>query len=293
MSKAFGTGCTRAQGRNQLLINRTKTPRSHITKEGKKALKELREDQDRMVLTTDKGVAMVVMDRKEYMDKVEGLLAQLAYKTITSEPTNKLKAKLIQKLKRIKRETNMDEGMYRTMYPTSCTAPKFYGLPKIHKTSTPLRPIVYSKGSVTYGVAKVIAKIRTPLVGKSPHHIQSTRDFVSKVKGLTLLTGECLHSYDVTALLTSVPLNPVHNISKDLLEQDDTLSNRTVLSVQNIIELLGFCLHNTYFSFQNRFYQQVEGVAMESLVSPIVASLYMENSVGEALRSASHSQVLV
>ena len=90
-----------------------------------------------MVLTVDKGVAMVVMDKKEYMDTVEGLLAQLAYKTINSDLTYKLKAKLIQKLKRIKRETNMEESMYRTMCPTSCTAPKFYGLPKIHKTGTP------------------------------------------------------------------------------------------------------------------------------------------------------------
>ena len=81
------------------LLKRAKTPKSNITKEEKRALKELREDQDRMVLTADKGVAMVVIDRKEYMDKVEGLLAQPAYKTISSDPTNRLKAKLIQKLK--------------------------------------------------------------------------------------------------------------------------------------------------------------------------------------------------
>ena len=143
---------------------------------------------------------------------------------------NKLKAKLIQKLKRIKRETNLEEGMYTTMYPTSCTAPKFYGLPKIHKNGTPLRPIVSSRDSVTYGVAKVIAKILKPLVGKLPHHIQSTRDFVSKVREVTLLPEECLSFYDVTALFTSVPIDPVLNIIKDLLEQDDTLSNRTVLS---------------------------------------------------------------
>ena len=89
------------------------------------------------MLTVDKGVAIVVMDRNECLDKVEGLLAQLAYGTITSDPTNKLKAKLIQKLKRIKRETNVGEGMYSTMYLTGCTAPKFCGLPKSHKTGTP------------------------------------------------------------------------------------------------------------------------------------------------------------
>ena len=108
---------------------------------------------------------MVVMNRKEYHDNVEGLLTQPAYKTITTDPTNKLKAMLIQKLQRIKKETNMGEGMHKTMYPTGCTAPKFYGLPKIHKTGTPLRPIVSNRGSVTYGVAKVIVKVLKPLVG--------------------------------------------------------------------------------------------------------------------------------
>ena len=81
---------------------------------------------------------MVVLDKKDYVDKVEGLLTQLAYRTINTDPINKLKAKLILTLKRIKRETNMGEGIYRTMYPNGWIAPKFYGLPKIHKTGTPL-----------------------------------------------------------------------------------------------------------------------------------------------------------
>ena len=63
-------------------------------------------------------------------------------------------------------------------------------------------------------------------------------------------------------------------------------NDRTVLSVQNITELLGFCLHNTYFSFQNKFYEQVERVPMGSLVSPIVANLHMEHFERKALRSA-------
>ena len=150
------------------------------------------------------------------------------------------------------------------------------GYLKSIKQAPPLRPIVSSRGSVTYGVAKVISKVLKPLVGKSPHHIQSTGDFVSRAQGLTLQSGECLSSYDVTSLFISVPIDPALNIIKDLLEKDEKLNDRTVLSVQNIIELLGFCLHNNYFSFQNKFYEQVEGVAMGSPVSPIVANLYME-----------------
>ena len=70
------------------------------------------------------------------------------------------------------------------------------------------------------------------------------------------------------------------------MEKDEKLKDRTVLSVQNFIELLGFCLHNTYFSFQNKFYEQVESVAMGSLVSPIVANLYMECFERKVLVSA-------
>ena len=126
--------------------------------------------------------------------------------------------------------------------------PKFHGLLKIHETGNSLRPIVSSGGLVTYGVAKVFSKVLKPLDGKSPHHIQSTGDFISRAKGLTLQLGECLTTYDVTSLFTSVPIDPALNIIKDLLEKDEKLNDRTVLSVQNIIELMGFCLHNTYFS---------------------------------------------
>ena len=162
------------------------------------------------------------------------------------------------------------------------------GYPKSIKQA-PLRPTVSSRGSVTYGVAKVLSKVIKPLVGKSPHHIQSTGDFVSKAKRFTLQPGECLSSYDVTSLFTSVPIDPALNVIKDLLEKDEKLNDRTVLLVQNIIELLGFCLHNTYFSFQNKFYEQVEEVPMGSPVSPIDANLYMECFEEKALSSANNS----
>ena len=113
-----------------------------------------------------------------------------------------------------------------------------------------------SCGSVTYGVAKELAKILKPLVGKSPHHINSTQYFVEQAKHITLAPGECLSSYDVSALFTSVPVDPALNIIKDLLVKDHTLKERTVMEISDIILLVEFCLKNTYFSFQDQFYEQ-------------------------------------
>ena len=174
------------------------------------------------------------------------------------------------------------------MYPTGCVPPRFYGLHKIQKPVTPLRPIVSSYGSVTYGVVRKLAKIQKPLVGKSPHNINSTQDFVEQVQHITLGPGECLSSYDVSALFTSVPVDPALNIIKDLLEKDHILKERTVLAVSDIILLLEFCLKNTYFSSQGQFYEQVEGAAMDSPVSLIVANLYMEYLEQKALSTAPH-----
>ena len=130
-------------------------------------------------------------------------------------------------------------------------------------------------------MAKELAKILKPLVGKSPHHITSTQDFVEQAKHIKLEPGECLSSYDVSALFTSVPIDPALNIIKDLLDKDNTLKERTVMEVGDIILLLEF-------SFQGQFYEQVEGAAMGSPVSPIVANLYMEYLEQKVLSTAPH-----
>ena len=73
------------------------------------------------------------------------------------------------------------------------------------KQDIPLRHVLSSCGSVIYGVATELTKIPKPLIGKSPHHINSTHDFVEQVKHLTLAPGECLSSYDVSALVHLSP----------------------------------------------------------------------------------------
>ena len=111
--------------------------RANLTREESKALTQLKKDHNRKVLTVNKGLAMVVIDKEDYIQKAGTLLEQSAYKTIDKDPTNSSKAKLIQILRRLQRETGMDEGTYKTMYPTSHTPPKFYRLSKIHKMGTP------------------------------------------------------------------------------------------------------------------------------------------------------------
>ena len=183
-----------------------------MTKEEHKALEELKKDKTRMILTTDKGVSIVVLDREEYIKKADELLSQSSYKKISTDPTNRCKSKLITLLKKIKTEGGMDDVTYRRLYPTGASPPKFYGLPKVHKSGMPLRPIVSSIGSVTYETSKELSRILKPLVGRSPHNVQNNQEFLTQLEDIQMGPDDIIMSYDVKALFTSVPIKPVLKI---------------------------------------------------------------------------------
>ena len=54
-------------------------PKPNLTKAQNSALRELKTDRDHIVLTADKGVAMVIMDRQDYINKANQLLNQDTY----------------------------------------------------------------------------------------------------------------------------------------------------------------------------------------------------------------------
>ena len=114
----------------------------NITAEDLRTIKELMEDQSWVVLTAEKGVAMVVMDKQDYIDEALSLLTDSnTYRIINKDPTTRLKNKLTS----ILRESNKQE--YLVTQPTGrCTqlvlSPQsFMACPKIHKVGTPSDPL--------------------------------------------------------------------------------------------------------------------------------------------------------
>ena len=152
----------------------------------------------------------------------------------------------------------------------------------------PLTLIVLSIGAVTYDTSKELCRILKPLVGKSPYHVKNNQEFLQQLEGIQLGPDEIIMSYDVKALFTSVSIQPGLNIIEKLLEEDPELQQRTSMTVKHITCLLEFCLRSTYFTFQNKYYEQVEGAAMGSPISPIGAKLYMENLEVKAINTSPH-----
>jgi hypothetical protein len=58
------------------------------------------------------------------------------------------------------------------------------------------------------------------------------------------------------------------------------------------MELLEVCLKTTYFQVDDTFFQQKDGIAMGSSLSPIVSNIFMEHLERLALDSAQHKPSL-
>ena len=125
-----------------------------------------------------------------------------------------------------------------------------------------------------------------PLVGGSSHHVQNNKDFIQSIEDIQLKPAECMMSFDVESLFTSVPIQPSIAIIKKLLEEDKNLHQGTIMTVNQISCLLEFCLTTTYFTFQGKMFGQVKGTVMGSPISPIVANLFMEDLETKALATA-------
>ena len=120
------------------VLKQVRPPTSNISREEWRATKELRTDKEHLILTADKGVALVVIDKKDYIQKIKQLLDdENTYRPVKMDPTNRQKNMLVNILRNIKSEGRLEYHTYKRMYPTGASSPKLYGLPKIHKKNIP------------------------------------------------------------------------------------------------------------------------------------------------------------
>ena len=133
-----------------------------------------------LILQPDKGTATVVMDRDEYRNKMLQLLEDPTYKKLKNDSTTKIEKRVTQSLRKLEEKGWIADKAKLNLTPQFSTPPQIYGLPKIHKEKTPLRPIVSSIGSPTYKLANELARILSPLMGKTESFVKDSAEFADR-----------------------------------------------------------------------------------------------------------------
>jgi hypothetical protein len=171
---------------------------------------------------------------------------------------------------------------------TSCTtssplksAAKFYLLMKMHKSPPAGRPIVSTIGSPTYFASKYVDYMLKPLLRHIPSYVESSQHLIHQLE-TTVFPDDCyICCADIESLYPNIPIDvgidfvrcAINRMRSTVDEIDYHFrDNRTV---DFVLKLLSFILHNNYFVFGSQWYHQLQGTAMGTPAAVPFACLFV------------------
>ena len=158
-----------------------------------------------------------------------------------------------------------------TLCPTGSRLAHLYGLPKTHKPTLSMRPILSATKTYNYDLAKWLEGKLKPL-SINEHTITDTFKFAEEVRNTSFNDNDIIVSYDVTSLFTNVPLDETISL---LAEKAFTNNWFNATYNLDLIELLNIATKDQLFQFNGELYEQSEGVAMGSPLGPLMANTFM------------------
>ena len=96
---------------------------------------------------------------------------------------------------------------------------------------------------------------------------------MNKVKNERIPQGFSMVSFDVKSLFTSVPLEKTIDIASERIYFRKEIV--TILTKNEMKNLLILCTKNVHFAFNNEICIQNDGIAMGSSLGPILAGIFM------------------
>ena len=183
----------------------------------------------------------------------------------------------------------LPDSTLKELTPSHSRTPVFYGLPKDHKQSVPLRPVISACGGPTEKTSCLLERILKQLLKFVPTHLWDTRDFLDTLATHTVESGipegSIFFSIDVVNLYGSIPISEAIEAATEKLtahlEEVDTFG----LSPEDVKTLLEHCLNKNVFSFDGKFYRQTLGIAMGNPCAPPVAILFLDRFESRALEN--------
>ena len=248
------------------------------------ALKVLQKNRNIMLSKPDKGAGVVILNKKDYIDKMLVILEdETKFKRMTKEKdkTPGIEKTISKKLRDLKLREVIDTSTFELLRPIGCTIPRLYGLPKIHKPGTPLRPILDMYNSHYHSIAKWLTKLLEPVRKEIvTHTVTDTFDFVRVINDLNLQDKKML-SLDVSSLFTNVPVRETIDYIVDVIDRKKII---LVLPTSDLKKLLSLCTENIQFTFNDTIYRQKDGVAMGSPLGPLFADIFMSKLENDQLK---------
>ena len=174
-------------------------------------------------------------------------------------------------LKKVKR--SISEQLYEEFYPRGSQPGIIYGLSKIQKPMinnvSKLRPIFSAINTATYDWARFFV----PLLKCFTMNEYTLKDSSEFAKDIIDQNSNCfIASLDVDSPFTNAPVETIKICIDELFKSEMTVSG---LNKKEMFEMLSLTLKESIILFDNKYYSQIDGVAMGSPLGPTLANIFL------------------
>ena len=212
---------------------------ANLLPEESEALRKLIQNKNIVIKPADKGSAVVIMDRSQYIWEGHRQLHDTRYYSKLEAPIYTATVPMIVDLiYSLWRKKYITYGQRDYLLGDAQPRPRlFYMLPKIHKEPVawsepfkipPGRPIVSDCSSETYHTAEYLDHYLYPLSISHASYVKDTYDFVTKVRALRIPAHAFLFTMDVGSLFSNIDIaggmravRDAFNLRPDVTRPDD------------------------------------------------------------------------
>ena len=265
---------------------------SNLSSSEQLSLKQLKSDGSIVIKEADKGSAVVVWDRGDYISEANRQLDdRQVYEEVEVDPTVDLGKTINSRLNELREEDPGLEEVTDYLQVKDSRLGRFYLLPKIHKglSSVKGRPVISNCGTVTEHISEYLDHHLNPLVSQSRSYVKDTNHFLSRLSKLCRIPeGALLCTVDVVGLYPSIPHGEGLEAIREALDRRENPG----VATDTLVGLASLVLENNYFEFNDRFYRQNLGTAIGTKFAPAYANLFMTR-LEEKLLEASPDKPLI
>ena len=246
-----------------------------------KNLKNLIRKSDIVILRGDKDSSVVIMNRSDYVEKLEGMIEE-GVKKGTYKKTEDTTLQDLKKFQDFLYRNFYTYEHYKSMYPHSNQPAKLYRTAKTHKFNNiqeinkeklKFHPIIDQTGTYSYNTAQVISQYLKPLC-KSEFKINDTQSFAVDIKNIQpLQEDEEDISYDMELLFTNIPINETIDYILDQIYNKKKL--KPICSKLIFKRLLLKLATEVTFTINNNFFKQTDVCTMGGPLSLTFSDIFM------------------
>ena len=268
--------------RNDLitLLRHTEKQKTHFNNNNKNENKNIQnigkklKAKDIVVTMADKNAGMILINRKDYIEKTETFFLNNQYIEIKRNPTktfhDKTK-KIIKKHSEFFKENNYNSYF---MLPMNPRTPLLYSLIKLHKINKPIRPIISSCDSSTYKLSKFILNFfKDKIQFKPTYTINNRSDLIDSIRQTKLPKTFTLVSFDIENLYSNIPIAETLQLIKNIVNR--TFQSNTTTEIIN--DLLELCTTQNFCRFNNKYYKYQKGLPMGMPLSGLLADIFLDS----------------